>query len=103
MTPEGVIQAYLKSQVLRHGGRYRKLKWIGRKGAPDCFLWWPETERNSLLVALCEVKTVEGKLSPHQTYEIERLTKDGFEVFVVRSKSDVDQLISALTLSRSNS
>lgn len=92
MTPEGLIQTYLRSQVLRHGGRFRKLKWIGRKGAPDCFIWW-----QGPVLALVEVKTEIGVLSPHQVYEIERLTSDGFIVRVVRSKSEVDALILELT------
>lgn len=92
MTPEGKIQTYLKSQVLRHGGRFRKLKWIGRKGAPDCFIWWPGP-----IVTLVEVKTEIGKLSPHQTYEIDRLRADGFGVWVIHSKEDVDRFISELT------
>jgi hypothetical protein len=92
MTPEGVIQTYLKSEVLRHGGRFRKLKWIGRKGAPDCFIWW-----EGPILALVEVKTEVGKLSPHQVYEIDRLRQDGFRVYVVHSKLEVDAFISELT------
>ena len=103
MTPEGVVQAHLKRRVSATGGEYRRVKWIGRKGAPDCFVWWPETDRYELVTAFIEVKKQDGDLSIHQEREIERMSKANIKVFVVQSKTEVDGLISALTVGRSNS
>jgi hypothetical protein len=103
MTPEGKVQAYLKRRVRETAGEYRRLKWIGRKGAPDCFVWWPETDRCELVTAFIEVKRQDGDLRIHQEREIGRMSDGGIKVFVVQSQSEVDGLISALTLGRSNS
>lgn len=35
MTPEGKIEAHLKKRVKALGGEVRKMRWIGRVGAPD--------------------------------------------------------------------
>ena len=41
MTPEGKIEKYFIKRVKETGGEQRKLKWIGRNGAPDRLAWWP--------------------------------------------------------------
>ena len=35
---ESVIEAYLKKCIKAAGGEVRKLRWIGRRGAPDRFV-----------------------------------------------------------------
>lgn len=93
MTPEGAIQAHLKRRVKETGGEFRKLRWIGRRGAADCFIWWPGPR-----FAFVEVKQPKGRLSVLQEREIETLKRAGFAVHVVWSKDDVDALIHHLTV-----
>ncbi len=92
MTPEGEIQAYLKKRVEALGGKFRKLEWTGRRGAPDCIIWWPGP-----IFMFIEVKAPNGRLSTLQKRELERLAEDGFNVGVVWSKEDVDHIVFLLT------
>ena len=92
MTPEGVVQAYLKRRVTETGGVYRKLSWEGRRGATDTLIWW-----KGPVFAFVEVKRQGGKLSTLQVREIARLREAGFNVFVVFCKEDVDNVIFQLT------
>ena len=92
MTPEGEIKAHLKRRVAETGGEFRNLTWNGRRGGPDCFVFWKFP-----VFAFVEVKTYRGRLSKAQEREIACLGKSGFHVSVVWSKEDVDELISLLT------
>jgi hypothetical protein len=92
MTPEGEIQAYLKKRVLQTHGEFRKVAWEGRRGAPDTMIWWPGPS-----FAFVEVKAANGRLSTLQEREIARLRSAGFQVAVVYSKEDVDEVVLALT------
>jgi hypothetical protein len=93
MTPEGKLQTYLKDRVLKTGGAFRKLSWIGRRGAPDCFIWWPGP-----VFAFVEVKVKgRGRLSKLQERECQRMRDAGFDVAVVWTKEDIDALLSRLT------
>lgn len=91
MTPEGEIEAHLKKQVKATGGEYRKLKWIGRNGAPDRFVFWPGVS------AFVELKRFGKEPESHQTREHARLRAAGLEVYVVDSKLGVDLLVSMLS------
>ena len=42
MTPEGKVRQHLRKQAIAAGFEHRKLKWIGRRGAPDEMIFWPE-------------------------------------------------------------
>ncbi len=92
MTPEGEIQAYLKRRVEMLGGAFRKVSWEGRRGAPDVLIWWPGPN-----FAFVEVKAPNGRLASHQKREIDRLREAGFNVAVVFTKEDVDEIVFALT------
>lgn len=97
MTPEGKIEAYLKKRVLASGGRIRKLKWIGTRGAPDRLVWWPlgESFFGTLVpyVAFVEVKAPGKKPTKQQAREHARLREDGFDVLVVDSTEAVDRFV----------
>lgn len=41
MAQEAKIEAYLVKQVKALGGEVRKVKWIGRRGAPDRLVMLP--------------------------------------------------------------
>jgi len=97
MTPEGKIEAYLKKCVLASGGRIRKLKWIGTRGAPDRLVWWPLEEGLFGVLAphivFVEVKAPGKKPTKQQEREHNRLRADGFEVWVVDSTGAVDRFM----------
>jgi len=90
VTPEGKIENYLIDRVRGSGGRIRKLKWIGRNGAPDRILWWPG--RMSVVVFV-EVKAPGEKPDGQQEQEIAVMKKDDLYVHVVDSKESIDRLI----------
>jgi len=92
MTPEGEIQAHLKSRVEVMGGQFRKLQWTGRSGAPDCLIWWPGP-----VFAFVEVKAPGGRLSTLQERELARLASAGFMVAVIWSKEEADEIVFMLT------
>lgn len=85
---ESSVEDYFNDRVKEHGGEVRKVKWIGRRGAPD---------RLALINGrhpLVELKKPKGgKLEPHQVREHVRLRKAGFEVHVLWTFEDVDRFI----------
>lgn len=101
MGPEAKIEAYLKKRVLETGGRIRKLKWIGQRGAPDRMIWWPnaDTSRSGRFLPITifvEVKAPGKHATKQQDREHRRLRADGFEVWVINAKTSVDNLIFSL-------
>jgi hypothetical protein len=81
------VEAYFARRVKDLGGEVRKVKWVGRRGAPDrvAFFqgqtWWVE------LKAPGEIP------EPHQIREHERMQAMGQSVFVIDSKDMVDTLL----------
>jgi hypothetical protein len=88
MTPEGRIENYLKFCVKKAGGKFRKLKWLGRNGAPDRMIWW-EGPR----MAFIEVKRPGEGPTRAQRREHDRLRVDGFHVFTVNDCASVEQVV----------
>jgi len=84
---ESVIETHLVKQVLKAGGLFRKLKWIGRRGAPDRFI---ALNRKVFLV---EVKRPGETLEPHQKREHARLKAQGVNVVTVSTFEEVDNFI----------
>ena len=83
---ESEVEAYLVKRVKELGGDTRKLKWIGRRGAPDRFV---------MLYGgfFVETKPPRGQPRPEQEKEIEALRKSGVGVFVVDSYESVDRCL----------
>ena len=84
---ESEIEKYLVHCVKRAGGRTRKVKWIGRRGAPD---------RRVMLPGLCvwvELKAPGEKLEPHQEREHARMIECGERVITIDSFAGVDALL----------
>lgn len=92
---ERLIESYLVAQVIAAGGEVRKVRWVGRNGAPDrCvmlpdgWLCWVETKATG---ALCR---------PHQLREHARMRRMGQRVLVVDTLDGVDELLIAYADSR---
>jgi hypothetical protein len=88
MTPAGRLQDHLKHVVQKSGGQYRKVRWEGRSGCPDCFVWWTWPQ-----AAFIEIKADGDRLSKLQTREIERMDEAGVPVFIARSNEDIDEIV----------
>jgi hypothetical protein len=88
VTPAGRLQDHLKHVVQKSGGQYRKARWEGRKGCPDCFVWWTWPR-----AAFIEIKADGDRLSGLQQREIERMRETGIPVFIARSIADIDEIV----------
>lgn len=89
------IEDYLVKRVKAMGGEVRKVKWIGRIGAPDRLVMLPVTERryygDSIWV---ELKAPGEKARPSQLREHDRMRAMGQHVVVVDSLEGVEALLS---------
>lgn len=84
---ESDIEDYLVQRVKAMGGEVRKVKWLGRRGAPD---------RVAMLfgrVLWVELKAPGEKAKPHQAREHERMRDMGQRVEVVDSFARVDEVL----------
>ena len=88
MTPAAKLQEHLKKRVQGSGGQYRKVRWEGRRGCPDCFIWW--TWPNAAFV---EIKADRDVLSAIQRREVERMREDGVPVYLATSVADLEKII----------
>lgn len=83
---EARVEKYLCDRVKAAGGEVRKVKWVGRRGAPDRLVLLP-----TLGLFFVELKRPKGgKLAAHQEREIARLCSYGVMVLVLWSVEDVD-------------
>jgi hypothetical protein len=92
MTPAGKLQDYLKKRVQGSGGQYRKARWEGRVGCPDCFIWWEWPA-----VAWIEIKATNGRykdrFGPMQAREVERMQRNGLPVYTAHTMDDIDWIV----------
>lgn len=89
MTRESDIESYLVERVRDMQGEVRKVKWLGRHGAPDRIVMVPG---RTLWV---ELKAPGEKAKPHQVREHERMRRMGQHVVVVDSFEGVDEVLAA--------
>ena len=82
------IESYLVAQVKLLGGEVRKVRWIGRRGAPDRFVMLPD--RQAFWV---ELKAPRQKAKPHQSREHARMRAMGEIVHVIDSIAGVDGVL----------
>ena len=99
MALEAKIEKYLCDRVKMLGGEVRKVKWIGRRGAPDRLVMLPE------IVGRFDWDTVPGRTiwvelkapgkepEPHQAREHKRMRDMGQRVEVIDSMEGVDNLL----------
>jgi hypothetical protein len=91
MTPAGKLQKYLRERIEALSGQYRKAKWEGRVGCPDCYVWLGEGR-----YAWIEIKAGADKLSAAQVTEMSRMRQGGLRVIVVRDEGEIDWAIDVL-------
>ena len=84
---ESQIESYLVERTKEAGGECRKLKWIGRHGAPDRLVML-----NGKAIFI-ELKAPGEKAKPHQVREHERMRRMGQHVEIVDSTERVDEVL----------
>lgn len=92
---ESTIEQYLVDRVKALGGECRKVKWLGRHGAPDRLVMLPQRigrleEGRTLWV---ELKAPGEKAKPHQVREHDRMRNMGQRVVVIDSIEGVDHVL----------
>jgi hypothetical protein len=87
------IEDYLVKRVKAMGGEVRKIKWIGRRGAPDRLVMLPAWALGSGVSAWVELKAPGEKAKPHQAREHERMRAMGQRVEVIDSLEGVEELL----------
>lgn len=83
---ESTIEKHLVKKTKQAGGEVRKVRWIGRRGAPDRFVMLPN---RSIWV---ELKAPGKKAEKHQEREHARMRRMGQNVLVIDSIEAVDGL-----------
>lgn len=84
---ELTIETYLIKCVKELGGECRKVKWVGRKGAPDRLVMLPNV---SFWV---ELKATGEKTKPHQLREHSRMRAMGLQVEIIDSIERVAEVL----------
>jgi hypothetical protein len=96
---ESTIEQYLVRRVKSLGGEVRKVKWIGRHGAPDRLVmlppkyWYDKGCHGDGPLLWVELKSPGEKAKPHQAREHEILRSMGQRVEVVDSFERVDDVL----------
>lgn len=98
------IERYLINQVNKLGGECNKVKWIGRRGAPDRLVMLPDRPVLGKWREVVSTKPAHGiwielkapgvPPEPHQLREHARMRKMGQRVEVVDSFAKVDEVLS---------
>lgn len=85
---ESITENYLIQKVRAAGGFTRKVIYQGRTGSPDRWVFLPGGR-----IIICEIKQLGKKPRPDQQAEIDALKAMGFQVEVVYSKGQVDEIL----------
>lgn len=92
MIRESDIEKYLVKRVKALGGEVRKVKWIGRRGAPDRIVMFYHPMFGGLTFWI-ELKAPGEKVKPHQAREHDRMRAMGQRVVVVDSFERADEVL----------
>lgn len=91
------IEAHLVKRVRELGGEVRKVKWIGRIGAPDRLVMLPMYRVSSgwcsSRTIWVELKAPGEKARPSQVREHERMRAMGQRVLVIDSIEGVEEML----------
>lgn len=97
---ESLIEAYFVAQVKAMGGEVRKVRWIGRRGAPDRVAMLPAQKRGGRNVLprparliWPEFKATGVPAEDYQLREHARMRKMGQRVEVIDSFERVDEVL----------
>lgn len=97
---ESTIEKHLVKRVEELGGEVRKVKWIGRRGAPDRLVMLPPLEVNTKnfkcrkhRTTWVELKATGEKPETYQEREHERMRAMGQHVVVIDSIEGVEELL----------
>lgn len=98
---ESDIENYLVAKVKALGGECRKIKWIGRNGAPDRLVMLPTMTDDFRAPVVheyprtiwVELKAPGEKPKPHQVREHQRMRAMGQRVEVIDSFEGVDEVL----------
>lgn len=82
------IETYLVRRVKALGGEVRKVKWIGRRGAPDRLVMLPRYG-----AIWIELKAPGKTPEPHQLREHERMRAMGQRIAVIDTLDAVDDML----------
>lgn len=85
------IEAHLVKRVRELGGEVRKVKWIGRVGAPDRLVMLPNRYYDCAIWV--ELKAPGEKARPSQVREHERMRAMGQFVLVIDSIEGVEEML----------
>ena len=84
---ERTVERYLVRRVKHLGGEIRKVKWIGRRHAPDRRVMLPE------FCFWAEVKRPGERPTDNQAREHKRMRRAGERVIVIDSIAQVDEVL----------
>lgn len=88
------IESYLVERVKQLGGEVRKVKWIGRNGAPDRIVMLPvDGFMGSPATIWVELKATGKEPEAHQIREHRRMRAMGQRVEVVDSIKRVEEVL----------
>lgn len=99
---ESQIEKHLVNRVVELGGEVRKVKWLGRRGAPDRLVMLPPGDVRAAdyltyyglsRTIWVELKAPGEKPEPHQAREHERMRRMGQRVEVIDSIEGVEELL----------
>lgn len=91
---ENDVEAYLVKRVEAAGGFTRKVKWIGRKNAPDRRVVLKDLDGKIHLRLWIELKAPGKGLRKEQAREHDRMALAGEDmVLVLNCRADVDRLL----------
>lgn len=94
---ESNVEQHLVKKVKALGGEVRKVKWIGRRGAPDRLVLLPEPLNGATAELwqqhpLVELKRPGLDAEDYQAREHERLRAAGFVVLVLDTIEKIDEV-----------
>lgn len=80
--------AYLVKRVVELGGRYFKVEFTNRRGAPDYLIGLL-----GVMGFFVETKRPKGRAKAHQLRRHKELREMGFEVYIATTKEEIDELL----------
>ena len=94
---ESKVEKHLVKRVKAMGGEVRKVKWLGRRGAPDRVVMLPREGgifTNWNCTIWVELKATNVEPEDHQLREHKRMRDCGQRVVVIDSLAGVEALLS---------